>query len=113
MGVHHNLPNLDLDEALAVHQALIQAVMITPGGRDDPQALAHFSTLCALAFGAVHDFEARALVIRIENLARRLCFVDGHVGVEAGSLSGVEALKLESMYALSSLHARLALLNER
>ena len=111
--MHHNLPNLDLDEALAVHQALIEAVMITAGGRDDPQALAHCSTLCALAFGAVHDFEARALVIKIENLAKRLCFVDGHVGVEAGSLSGVEALKLQSMHALSSLHARLALLNER
>jgi len=84
--------------------------MITPGGRNDAEALAHFSRLCARAVKAVTDLETRVLVRSIENLAKLLCYADGHVGMEAGSLHGVDALKLQLFNALSALRGRLQFL---
>lgn len=100
----------DLDEVLAIHDALMQAVLATPGGRNDAQALAHFSKLCARAVQVVNDLEARVLVRDVENLARLLCYADGHVGMGAGSLRGVDALKLQLFNTLSALRGRLQLL---
>jgi len=104
------VPKRNLDEVLAIHDALMQAVRTTPGGRNDAEALAHFSKLCARAANAVTDLEARVLVRSIENLARLLCYADGHVGMEAGSLHGVDALKLQLFNALSALRGRLQFL---
>src|SRR5437764_846096 len=73
-------------------------------------ALAHLAKLCARAAKAVADLEARVLVRSIENLARLLCYADGHVGMEAGSLHGVDALKLQLFNALSALRGRLQFL---
>ena len=75
----------------------MQAVLATPGGRNgnDAQALADFSKGCARAVQVVNDLEARVLVRDVENLARLLCYADGHVGMGAGSLRGVDALKLQ------------------
>src|SRR3954464_10883171 len=88
----------------------MQAVLATPGGRNDAEALAHFSRLCARALQVVNDLEARVLVRDIENLARLLCYADGHVGMGSGSLQGVDALKLHLFNALSALRGRLHLL---
>jgi CheY-like chemotaxis protein len=104
------VPKRDLDEVLAIHDALMQAVMTTPGARNDAGALAQFSKLCARAVKTVNDLEARVLVRDIENLARLLCYADGHVGMGSGSLQGVDALKLQLFNTLSALRGRLYLL---
>jgi CheY-like chemotaxis protein len=91
-------------------QALMQAVLATPGGRNDAEALAHFSRLCARALQVVNDLEARVLVRDIDSLARLLCYADGHVGMGSGSLQGVDALKLQLFNTLSALRGRLHLL---
>lgn len=101
------MPKRDLDEAIAIHQALMQVVVTTPGGRNDADALTQFSSLCSRAVQEVNDLEARVLVRNVEHLSRLLCYADGHVGVEAGSLRGVDALKLQLFNALSALRGRL------
>lgn len=101
------MPKRNLDEAIAIHQALMQAVVTTPGGRNDADARAHFSRLCARAVQAVDDLEVRVLIGNLEHLAKLLCYADGHVGVEAGSLRGIDALKFQLFNALSALRGRL------
>jgi CheY-like chemotaxis protein len=100
----------DLDQAFTLQEALLQAVVVHPGGRDDPAALSHMTQLCARAVEAVNDLEARVAIRGIESLARLLYSADGHHGIEAGPLRGVDALKLQIFNALSNLRGRLQVL---
>jgi CheY-like chemotaxis protein len=68
------------------------------------------STLCARAVEAVNDLDARVAIRGIESLARLLFSADGHEGIEAGPLRGVDALKFQILNALSNLRGRLQLL---
>jgi len=107
------MPKRELDEVLSLYSALMHAVVAAPGGRNDPQALDHVSSLCARGVEAVNDLEARELIRSIEHTARLLFHADGHVGMEAGPLRGVDALKFQILNALSNLRGRLQQLQAR
>jgi CheY-like chemotaxis protein len=107
------MPKRNLDEALALHDALMQAIVSQPGGRNDAAAMRHVSNLCARAVEAVNDLDARVIIRSIESLARLLFYADGHVGIEAGPLRGVDALKFQIFNALSNLRGRLQVLQNR
>jgi len=107
------MPKRDLDEVLNIHDALMQLVVSHPGGRNDAEAMARVTKLCERAVEAVNDLEARVIVRGIESLARLLFYVDGHVGMEAGPLRGVDALKFQLFNALSNLRGRLTALRDR
>jgi CheY-like chemotaxis protein len=104
------MPKRDLDQALTLQAALMQAIVAHPGGCDDAVAMSHVSTLCARAVEAVNDLDARVAIRGIESLARLLFSADGHEGIEAGPLRGVDALKFQILNALSNLRGRLQLL---
>jgi len=91
----------------------MQATVPHPGGRDDPAAMNHVSHLCARAIEAVNDLEARVAIRSIESLARLLFSADGHEGIEAGALRGIEALKFQIYNALSNLRGRVQVLRDR
>jgi CheY-like chemotaxis protein len=107
------MPQRNLDEAFNIHDALMHVVVSHPGGRNDAEAMARVSGLCARAVELVNDLEARVILRGIESLARLLFFADGHVGMEAGPLRGVEALKFQLFNALSNLRGRLNGLRNR
>jgi CheY-like chemotaxis protein len=88
----------------------MQAMVAHPGGRDDAAAMSHVRKLCAAAVEAVNDLDARVTIRGIESLARLLFSADGHEGIEAGPLRGVDALRFQIFNALSSLRGRLQLL---
>jgi CheY-like chemotaxis protein len=107
------MPKRELDEALSLYAALMHVVVAAPGGRNDPDTLEHVSNLCTRAAQAVNDLEARVMIRGIEHMARLLFYADGHVGVEAGPLRGVDALKFQIFNALSNLSGRLRALQNR
>src|SRR5687767_10368869 len=101
------MPKRDLDQAFTLQAALMQTVVAHPGGRDDAAAMSYVSRLCAEAIEAVDDLDARVALRGIESLARLLFSADGHEGIEAGPLRGVDALKFQIFNALSNLRGRL------
>jgi CheY-like chemotaxis protein len=107
------MPKRNLDEVLALHDALMQVIVSHPGGRNDAAAMTHVSTLCARAVEAVDDLEARVQIRGIESLAKLLFYADGHAGIEAGPLRGVDALKFRILNSLSNLRGRLQMLQAR
>jgi CheY-like chemotaxis protein len=107
------MPQRNLDEASNIHDALMHLVVSHPGGRNDAEAMARVTGLCARAVEAVNDLEARVILRGIESLARLLFFADGHAGMEAGPLRGVDALKFQLFNALSNLRGRLNVLRNR
>jgi CheY-like chemotaxis protein len=107
------LPKRDLDHALALHAALMQVVVTHPGGRDDPVAMSGVANLCQAAVEVVNDLDARVTIRGIESLARLLFSADGHEGIAAGAMRGVDALKFQLYNALSNLRGRLQELQNR
>jgi CheY-like chemotaxis protein len=107
------MPRRDLEEAFTLQAAMMQAIVGHPGGRDDAAAMKQFSGLCAGAVEAVNDLDARVMIRGVESLARLLFSADGHEGVEAGPLRGVDALKFQIFNALSNLRGRLQVLQSR
>jgi CheY-like chemotaxis protein len=103
----------DLDDALNLYAALMRLVVSEPGGRDDAEGLRRLSELCARAVRVVNDMEARVLIRGVESRAKLLFSEHGHVGVEAGSLEGVAAVKFQIYNALSNLRGRLQTLHDR
>src|SRR5678810_301673 len=106
-GAVHNMPPRELDEALSLYSALMHTVVAAPGGRNDPDALEHVTNLCRRSVAAVNDLEARVMIRSIEHMARLLFYADGHVGMEAGPLRGVDALKFQIFNAVSYTHLTL------
>jgi len=100
----------DLDQANGLYTALMRAVVAHPGGRDDSAAMSEVSRLCARAVEVVNDLEARVIIRGVESRARLLFSANGHVGVEAGPLQGVAALKFQMLTALSNFRGRLQML---
>ena len=107
------MPKRDLDEALNLYAALMRLVVSQPGGRNDIDGMRRLSDVCARAVEIVNDMEARSLIRAVESRAKLLFSEDGHVGVQAGSLEGVAALKFQLYNALSSLRGRLQALRDR
>jgi CheY-like chemotaxis protein len=107
------MPKRDFDEALNLYAALMRLVVTQPGGRHDPEGLRQLSGICARAVEVVNDMEARVLIRGVESRAKLLFSEEGHVGMEAGSLQGVTALKFQIYNALSNLRGRLQALQAR
>lgn len=107
------MPKRDLDEALNLYAALMRLVVSHPGGRNDIEGMRRLSAVCARAVEIVNDMEARVLIRAVESRAKLLFSEDGHVGVEAGSLEGVAALKFQLYNALSNLRGRLQMVRDR
>src|ERR1044072_1711334 len=107
------MPKRDLDEALNLYSALMRLVVTHPGGRSDIEGMRRLSGVCARAVEIVNDMETRVLIRGVESRAKLLFSEDGHVGMEAGSLQGVAALKFQIYNALSNLRGRLQTLRDR
>ena len=107
------MPKRDLDEALNLYAALMRLVVTQPGGRTDMEGMRRLSDVCARAVKVVNDMETRVLIRGVESAAKLLFSEDGHVGIEAGSLHGVAALKFQIYNALSNLRGRLQALRDR
>jgi CheY-like chemotaxis protein len=97
----------DLDEARALHGALMEVFVAHTGGRHNPQALARVDQLCDAATNALEDVEARVAIRGVKSYSKLLFSDDGHLGVDAGSISGVDYLRLRIHNALSAFRGRL------
>lgn len=97
----------DLDEARALHAALLEMFVAHTGGRSNPAALARVDQLCELAMRAVDDLELRVSLRGIKSYARLLFSDDGHAGIDGGSISGLDFLRLRISNELSALRGRL------
>jgi CheY-like chemotaxis protein len=97
----------DLDEARALHAALLEMFVAHTGGKSNPEALARIEQLCDLAIREVDDLECRVSLRGIKSYAALLFSSDGHQGVESGSLSGIDFLRLRIYNELSNFRGRL------
>jgi CheY-like chemotaxis protein len=97
----------DLDEARALHGALMEVLVAHTGGRDNPTALARVEQLCDAATNALDDVECRVAMRGVKSYTRLLFSQDGHVDIDAGSLSGLDYLRLRIHNALSAFRGRL------
>jgi CheY-like chemotaxis protein len=104
----------DLDEARALHAALLEMFVAHTGGRTNPRALARIEQLCDLAIQEVDDLECRVSLRGIKSYSSLLFSDDGHTGIDSGSISGLDFLRLRISNELSSWRARLnSIENER
>lgn len=97
----------DLDEARAVHAALLDLFASHAGGRDDPVALARVERLCELVIREIDDLALRVSLRGIKAYAALFFSADGASGTESGSLSGADFLRLRIYNELSNLRGRL------
>jgi CheY-like chemotaxis protein len=97
----------DLDEARALHAALLEMFVAHTGGKSNPEALARVLHLCDLAIREVDDLECRLSLRGIKSYASLLFSDDGHAGIEAGSVSGLDFLRLRISNDLSAFRGRL------
>lgn len=95
------------DEARALYSALMDCFVDYSGGTADARALARVEQLCDAAIRAVDDLECRVSVRTVQGYARLLFSEDGHKGLQAGSLHGVELLRFRIFNALSDFRGRL------
>jgi len=103
----------DFDKAQAIHEALLAHLIAEPGGASNPAALARVTGLCDAAVEAVDDVESRVAIRGVKSLASLLYSDDGHVGVEAGTLLGPDAVRFQIMNALSMFRGRIEALERR
>jgi CheY-like chemotaxis protein len=97
----------DLDEARALHGALMEVFVVHSGGRDDPAALMRVEQLCDAATRALDDVECRVAIRGVKSYSKLLFSEDGPQGIEGGSLTGVDYLRLRIHNALSGFRGRL------
>lgn len=104
----------DLDEARALHAALLEMFVAHTGGKSNAQALARIEQLCDLAIQEVDDLECRVSLRGIKSYSSLLFSEDGHASIESGSISGLDFLRLRISNELSGWRARLnSIENER
>jgi CheY-like chemotaxis protein len=97
----------DLDEGRVLHAALADIFVAQAGGREHPEVLERVEKLCDAAIGAVDDVECRVAIRGVRTYSRLFFSDDGHVGIESGSLTGVDYLRLRIHNCLSSFRGRL------
>ena len=97
----------DLDEARALHGALMELFVAHTGGKSDPKALARVEQLCDIATAALDDLECRVALRGVKSYSKLLFSDDGLSDVDGGSLSGVDYLRLRIYNALSAYRGRL------
>ena len=77
----------DLDEARALHGALMEVFVAHTGGRENPQALSRVAQLTDAATNAIEDVECRVAMRGVKSYSQLLFSADGHLGIDAGSLT--------------------------
>src|SRR2546423_7978305 len=97
----------DLDEARALYGALMEVFVIHTGGKECPQALERIDKLCTAATNAIDDVECRVAVRGVKTYSKLLFSEDGHVGIDSGSVSGIDYLRLRINNCLSAYRGRL------
>src|SRR2546422_537076 len=90
----------DLDEARALHGALMEVFVAHTGGRENPEGLARVTQLTDAATNAIEDVECRGAMRGVKRYSQLLFSHDGHLGIDAGSLNGVGYLRLPLPKAL-------------
>jgi CheY-like chemotaxis protein len=100
----------DLDEARALHGALMEVLAAHTGGRNDPKALMRVDQLCDAATRALDDLECRVALRGIKSYSKLLFSEDGPAGIDGGSISGVDYLRLRIYNTLSAFRGRLNLI---
>ena len=104
----------DLDEARVLHAALTDIFVAHAGGRENAEALARIEKLCDAAISAVEDLECRVALRGVKSYAKLFFSDDGPLGIEAGSLTGIDYLRLRIHNCLSAFRGRLnAIQSER
>lgn len=98
----------DLDQARALHGALLEMFVAHAGGKANPSALARVEQLCDAAASAVDDTECRVAIRGVKSYSA--LFFSDEPGLEAGSLSGADYLRLRIYNALSAFRGRLGTL---
>ena len=98
----------DLDQARALHGALLEMFVAHAGGNANPKALARVEQLCDAAANAVDDMECRVAMRGIKSYST--LFFSDDPGVETGSLSSRDYLRLRIYNALSAFRGRLGTL---
>lgn len=97
----------DLDEARALHGALMEVFVAYTGGKNDPGALMRIEQLCDAAIMALDDLECRVALRGVKSYSKLLFSEDGPASIDSGSLSGVDYLRLRIYNALSAFRGRL------
>jgi CheY-like chemotaxis protein len=97
----------DLNEARALYGGLMEVLVETTGGRDNPEALERVERLCEAAVAAVEDVECRVAIRGVKSYSKLLFSADGSFGVEGGALSAVDYLRLRIRNCLSAFRGRL------
>lgn len=98
----------DLDQARALHGALLEMFVAHAGGKANPAALARVEQLCDAAATAVDDLECRVAMRGVKSYSA--LFFSDEPGLEAGSLSGADYVRLRIYNALSAFRGRLGTL---
>jgi CheY-like chemotaxis protein len=98
----------DLDQARALHGALLEMFVAHAGGKANPKALARVEQLCDAAANALDDMECRVAMRGIKSYSA--LFFSDDPGVETGSLSSGDYLRLRIYNALSAFRGRLGTL---
>jgi len=97
----------DLDEARALHGALMEMFVARTGGRNDPEALARIEQLCDAGSAALDDAECRTALRNVKAFSKLLFSEEAVADLDAGSLSAVDYLRLRIYNALSGFRGRL------
>lgn len=100
----------DLDEARALHGALLEMFVAHAGGKANPGALARVEQLCDAAAHAVEDIECRVAMRGVKTYSTLFFSDDAGAGIESGSLSRADYLRLRIYNALSAFRGRLGAL---
>lgn len=98
----------DLDQARALHGALMDIFVAHTGGRNDAPALARIEQLCDKAAASVDDLEYRVALRGIKSYSKLLFSADTLTEINSGGLSGLDFLRLRIYNALSAVRGRLA-----
>lgn len=97
----------DLDEARALHGALMEMFVARTGGRNDPEALARIEQLCDAGSAALDDAECRTALRSVKAYSKLLFSEEAVADLDTGSLSTVDYLRLRIYNALSGFRGRL------
>jgi CheY-like chemotaxis protein len=103
----------DFDKAHALHANLLALLLAQAGGAENAVVLERVAALCDAAVDAINDVESRVAIRGLRSLAALLYSDKDHVGVEAGSLRGAEAVRFQMMNALSTFRGRMDALERR
>jgi CheY-like chemotaxis protein len=97
----------DIDEARALHGALMEVFVAHTGGRENLAALGRVEQLCDAAVRALDDVECRVAMRGVKSYAKLLFSNDGHMDIDGGSISGLDYLRLRIHNALAGFRGRL------